>query len=323
MLNHQIAAFRQFNRMYTRFIGTLDEGMLHTEFNLAEARVLYELAHRGVPRASEIAGALGMDPGYLSRILAKLEKAQLLKRTVSAEDSRSTDLVLTRRGRSAFEKLNALSDDQARTILRDLPPGHRARLIASMQAIEGLLSKEEQAPPPYVLRPPRPGDMGWIVYREGAVYAEEYGWDETFEALVARIVADFVTNFDSRRERCWIAESGGESVGHIFLVRHPERRDTAKLRLLLVEPSARGKGLGHVLVDECLRFARATGYRQVTLWTQSILASAHRIYQKAGFRLVAEEPHHSFGKDLIGQTWELNLGQRPNSVDAARSLPDN
>ena len=323
MLDQQIAGFRRFNRMYTRFIGTLDEGLLHTEFSLAEARVLYELANREEPRAREIAEALGLDPGYLSRILAKLENAQLLKRTVSSEDSRCANLALTRRGRSAFEKLNALSNDQARAVLQDLPPAHRSRLIASMQAIEGLLLKDGRASSSFVLRPPRPGDMGWIVHREGAVYAEEYGWDETFEALVARIVADFVANFDARRERCWIAETEGESVGHIFLVKHPERSDTAKLRLLLVESSARGKGLGHVLVDECLRFARASGYRKVTLWTQSILAAAHRIYEKAGFHLVAEEPHHSFGKDLVGQFWELDLHTNPASVDVAHSLPDN
>jgi DNA-binding MarR family transcriptional regulator/GNAT superfamily N-acetyltransferase len=307
MLAEEIAAFRRFNRMYTRYIGTLDEGLLHTEFSLAEARVMYELANRSEPKAKEIAEALGMDAGYLSRILAKFDNARLLKRTVSTDDSRSAGLSLTHRGTSAFDKLNSLSDQQARTILEDLPPAHRHRLINSMKAIEAVLEKDGRDRAPYILRPHRVGDMGWIVQREGVVYAEEYGWDETFEALVARIVADFVANFDTKRERCWIAEIDGQSVGHIFLVKHPERPDTAKLRLLMVESSARGKGLGNVLVNECIRFARAAGYRKIILWTQSILIAAHRIYEKAGFRLVAEEPHHSFGKDLIGQTWELDL----------------
>jgi DNA-binding MarR family transcriptional regulator/GNAT superfamily N-acetyltransferase len=308
MLADEIAAFRRFNRMYTRYIGTLDEGLLHTEFSLAEARVMYELSNRIEPKAKEIAEALGMDSGYLSRILAKFENAGLLKRTVSSADNRSAGLVLTRRGKSAFDKLNRLSDQQARTILQELPPAHRNRLIGSMKAIEAALENDGRHRAPYLLRPHRVGDMGWIVQREGVVYTEEYGWNETFEALVARIVADFIANFDARRERCWIAEIDGESVGHIFLVKHPERPDTAKLRLLMVESSARGKGLGNVLVNECIRFARAAGYRKITLWTQSILVAAHRIYEKAGFRLVAEEPHHSFGKDLIGQTWELDLG---------------
>ena len=302
-----VASFRRFTRMYTRLIGTLDEGLLRTEYSLAEARVLYELATRTKPNAKEIAEGLGLDPGYLSRILSKFESAALIRRRASQKDSRSADLSLTRGGRTAFETLNALAQKQASTILEGLAVRDRAQLIQAMKTIEDVLAQDGSRRRAYVLRTHRPGDMGWVVHREGALYAEEYGWDETFEALAARIVAEFVMNFDPRRERCWIAEADGQPVGHIFLVRHPEQEDTAKLRLLLVEPSERGKGLGHVLVNECLRFARACGYRKVTLWTQSILTAAHRIYERAGFRLIKEEPHHSFGKDLIGQTWELEL----------------
>ena len=293
--------------MYTRFIGTLQEGILNTEYSLAEARVLYELGTRAAPKAKEIAEGLGMDPGYLSRLLGKFERGGLLKRKVSEHDSRWADLSLTPRGRSAFKVLNAGSENQARAALEHLPNGDRAQLIRSMRAIEEMLMKTDRNRPLYVLRPHRIGDIGWVVCRESAVYAEEYGWDQTFEALIARIVTDFLTNFDPNRERCWIADVDGESVGHVFLVRHPEQPDTAKLRLLFVEPSARGMGLGHALVNECICFARTAGYRKIVLWTQSILVAAHRIYERAGFRLVLEEPHHSFGKDLIGQTWELDL----------------
>ena len=301
------AIFRHFTRTYTRLIGTLDEGLLHTEYSLAEGRVIYELATRAGPKAKEIAQELGMDAGYLSRILAKFTRAGLLKRKVSIRDGRVADLSLTQRGRKAFETLNALAEKQARDILRSLAPSDRTRLIRSMTEIEEVLAGDGAKRAPFILRPHRPGDMGWVVHREAALYAGEYGFDETFEALVARIVADFIANFDPARERCWIAEVDGEALGHVFLVKHPEEPETAKLRLLLVESSARGKGLGHALVNECVRFARAAGYRKVTLWTQSILVEAHRIYQRAGFRLVKEEPHHSFGKDLVGQTWELDL----------------
>lgn len=305
-LSQDIASFRRFNRLYTRFIGTLREGLLNTAFTLAEARVIYELGTQTVPRAKEVCQNLDMDPGYLSRILTKLERGGLLTRKTSQEDGRYAELALTRQGKTAFKTLNSLSDEQARDILLRMPPSDRTRLIQCMQAIEDVLMPDEKRPL-YILRPHRVGDMGWIVHREGAAYAEEYGWDDTFEALVARIVADFITNFDPNCERCWIAEVGGQHAGHIFLVRHPDNPQTAKLRLLFVEASARGLGLGRALVDECLRFARTAGYRRVVLWTQSILTAAHRIYQSAGFRLVREEPHHSFGKDLIGQTWELEL----------------
>ncbi|HEY1946108.1 MAG TPA: helix-turn-helix domain-containing GNAT family N-acetyltransferase [Bryobacteraceae bacterium] len=307
-LTEDMAAFRRFNRMYTRFIGTLQEGLLNSSYSLAEARVLYELANREAPKAKEIAEELGMDPGYLSRLLGKFERDALLKRKASEQDNRYADLILTRRGKAAFRELNALSDEQARKVLGRLLPGERTRFIQSMLAIEGILmTNTDRNRAPFVLRPHRVGDMGWVVSREGAVYAEEYGWDDTFEALVARVVADFLTNFDPKRERCWIAEVEGQSIGHIFLVKHPEQPDVAKLRLLFVEPSARGMRLGHTLVNECIQFARTAGYRRIVLWTQSILVAAHSIYRRAGFQLVREEPHHSFGKDLIGQTWELEL----------------
>jgi DNA-binding MarR family transcriptional regulator/GNAT superfamily N-acetyltransferase len=306
-LSDDILVFRRFNRMYTRFIGTLKEGLLNSEYSLAEARVLYELANREAPKAREIAEELGVDAGYLSRLLGKFERDGLLKRKASEQDGRYADLTLTGRGSSAFRKLNALSDEQARTVLEGLPPSARIQLMDCMRTMEGILTKTDRRRLPFILRPHRIGDMGWVVHREGLGYAEQYGWDETFEALVARIVDQFITNFDPKKERCWIAEIDGQNVGHIFLVRHPDEPDTAKLRLLFVEPSARGMGLGDALVKECIRFARTAGYKKIVLWTQSILVGAHRIYERAGFRLVKEEPHRSFGKDLVGQTWELEL----------------
>jgi DNA-binding MarR family transcriptional regulator/GNAT superfamily N-acetyltransferase len=306
-LTSDIAIFRRFNRMYTRFIGTLNEGLLNSPYSLAEARVLYELATRDAPKAREIAEELGLDAGYLSRLLGKFERDGLLKRKASEQDGRYADITLTARGRSAFKKLNALSDEQAQTILEDLPDSARTQLIDCMRTMEGILAKTDRTRLTYILRPHRVGDMGWVVYQEGLGYAEQYGWDETFEALVARIVDQFITNFDPSKERCWIAEIDGQSLGHIFLVKHPDEPDTAKLRLLFVEPSARGMGLGDALVKECIRFARTAGYKKVVLWTQSVLVGAHRIYERAGFRLVNEVPHHSFGKDLLGQTWELTL----------------
>src|SRR5258705_4741636 len=297
-LTNDVVLFRRFNRMYTRFLGTLNEGLLNSPYSLAEARVLYELASRDAPKAREIAEELGMDAGYLSRLLGKFERDGLLKRKASEQDGRYAELTLTARGRSAFRKLNALSEEQARGVLEGLSPSARMQLIDCMRTMEGILSKTDRKRLPYILRPHRVGDMGWIVHREGVGYAEQYGWDETFEALVARIVDQFVTNFDPSRERCWIAEIDGQNVGHIFLVKHPEQPDTAKLRLLFVEPDARGMGLGHALVKECVGFARSAGYRRIVLWTQSNLAAAHRVYVGAGFRLVQQERHHSFGQHL-------------------------
>jgi DNA-binding MarR family transcriptional regulator/GNAT superfamily N-acetyltransferase len=302
-----VAAFRRFNRLYTRFIGTLDEVFLDSDFTLSEARLLYELATRTAPKASELAESLGIDPGYLSRVLAKFERSGLLRKKASAKDARYAELLLTARGRAAFQKLNDLSEQQARSILSNLPLMAGSDLIGGMQSIERLLGKPDAAQAPFVLRPHRIGDMGWVVYSEAIGYGEQFGWDASFEALVAKIVQEFLANFDPARERCWIAELDGQHVGHIFLVKHPSQTATARLRLLFVDRSARGRGLGETLVQECIRFARTAGYRKVVLWTQSILTSAHRLYQKAGFRLVKEDPHHSFGQDLIGQEWELEL----------------
>jgi DNA-binding MarR family transcriptional regulator/GNAT superfamily N-acetyltransferase len=307
------AAFRHFNRVYTRFLGTLNEGFLRTEFSLAEGRVLYELATRSrqgaaqEPQARAIAEVLDLDAGYLSRILSKFEKAGLVERRTSKEDSRAADLRLTPRGRATFRTLNLRAEKQARGLLQRLTVPERARFMDAAQTLEGVVLGRQMDRPPVTLRTHRPGDMGMVVALEGAAYVDQFGWDGTFEALVARIVADFIASFDPRRERCWVAEIDGRHVGHIFLLRHPEQPETAKLRLLYVDPSARGTGLGRTLVSECIAFARAAGYARITLWTQSILKSAHRIYQSAGFHLEHEEPHHSFGKDLVGQTWELEL----------------
>lgn len=306
-LANDMAVFRRFNRMYTQYLGTLNEGLLNSEFSLAEARVLYELATRTTPRASEIVEGLGLDPGYLSRLLGKFERDGLLKRKTSEADGRSVELMLTAKGRAAFKRLNAQSDEQAREVMKSLASAERRELIGCMEKIERMLGKNAEKQAPVVLRPHRVGDMGWVVHSESVGYAEQFGWDDGFEALVAQIVGEFLANFDPARERCWMAEIDGQIVGHIFLVKHPSQSDTAKLRLLFVDPSARGRGLGDALVKECLRFARTAGYKKVVLWTQSMLDAAHRIYERAGFRLVKEEPHHSFGKDLMGQEWELEL----------------
>jgi len=306
-IQDDVASFRRFNRVYTHFIGTLREKLLDTEYSLAEARVLYELASRTAPNAKEIAEELGLDPAYLSRMLGRFERAGLLQREASKRDGRSADLTLTPLGQEAFRKLDGRSDAQANGLLRALPPGRRDELIRAMRTIEGIVGKAPEERPPVILREHRIGDMGWVICRESLVYAEEYGWDSEFEALVAKVVAEFLLERDPATERCWIAERDGESVGHIFLVRHPELPETAKLRLLMVEPSARGMGLGHTLVRECLEFARHAGYKRVILWTQRNLVEARRIYAEAGFQLRSEEFHRSFGKELIGETWELTF----------------
>jgi DNA-binding MarR family transcriptional regulator/GNAT superfamily N-acetyltransferase len=302
-----VSCFRRFNRFYTGFIGLLDEDLVRSGYSLTEARVLFELATRFECGATEIANELNLDAGYLSRILRKFEEAGLLARATSPADARHSVLRLTRKGKAAFADLNKRSTDQARTILEGIAPARRQALLDSMRTIESAFAKSAAQTVPFILRPHRPGDMGWVVARHGVLYAQEYGWDITFEAMVAKITADFIDRFDTRKEHCWIAERDGESLGCVFLVRHSEDGQTAKLRLLLVEPSARGLGLGKALVAECLHFARSAGYKRMTLWTQSILHTAHKIYQQAGFQLVSEKPHHSFGKDLTGQTWELDL----------------
>lgn len=306
-LDQAIGAFRRFNRFYTRMIGLLDEHLIQSGYSLTEARVLFDLATRGETGASEIATDLKLDPGYLSRILRKFEDAGLLSRAALASDARHSVLRLTKKGKTAFADLDRRSATQAAQIMQRLSPVRRAEMLRSMHIIEQTLAPDEKNQQPFVLRLHRPGDMGWVVQRQSILYEDEFGWNGEYEALAARIVADFIEHFDPARERCWIAERHGEPLGCVFLVRHPEEERTAKLRLLHVEAAARGKGLGKALVRECIAFARSCGYKKVTLWTQSILRAAHRIYEQAGFHLVAEQPHHSFGTDLVGQTWELHL----------------
>jgi DNA-binding MarR family transcriptional regulator/N-acetylglutamate synthase-like GNAT family acetyltransferase len=300
-----IEAFRAFNRFYTRQLGLLEEGLLKSEFSLTEVRVLYELAHREALTATDLARDLALDAGYLSRILKKFERRDLIDRRRSDSDGRRTILSLNRAGRRAFEPLNRASHKQASALLAELPPPDQDRLLAAMGTIRRLLGESAKLKVPYVLRPPRPGDPGWIVHRQGLLYWREYGWDETFEALVAEIVGTFFKSFDPKREQCWIAEREGEIVGSVFLARQDD--DIARLRLLYVEPGARGLGIGGRLVDECIAFARTAGYRTLSLWTNDVLAAARHIYQSRGFELVREEPHHSFGKDLVGQYWDLAL----------------
>jgi len=306
----RVEAVRRFNRFYTRQIGVLHEGLLQSPFSLTEARVLYELARRPGVTVSALAADLGLDAGYLSRILRGFGARGLITRTRSRADGRQSHLRLSARGEAAFAPLDQASRREVGALLDRLSETQQSGLLHAMRRIEDTLGAPAAAAPPpaarsYVLRPHRPGDMGWVVHRHGALYAEEYGWDERFEALVAGIVAQFVERYQPARERCWIAEQGGVSVGSVFLVEHTA--EIAKLRLLLVEPWARGGGIGARLVDECERFARAAGYRTITLWTNSVLHAARHLYEKAGYRLVRAEPHHSFGHDLVGETWELTL----------------
>jgi DNA-binding MarR family transcriptional regulator/GNAT superfamily N-acetyltransferase len=301
----QISAVRAFNRFYTRKLGVLDQQLLKSPFSLSEARVLYEIATRQNPAAKAIGIELGLDPGYLSRIIQNFDDGGLIARTPLPSDRRQHQLGLTAKGRQAFARLNRSSHDDVAAMLAALPDRGRERLIGAMAVIENLLGGSREPLPPAVLRDPRPGDMGWVVQSHGSLYAREYGFDSSFESLVAEISAKFLASFDASRERCWIAELDGAQVGSVFLVRHSD--DVAKLRLLLVDPAGRGQRLGHRLVAESVAFARQCGYRKITLWTQSILVAARRIYQDAGFVLVGTEPHRSFGQSLIGETWELEL----------------
>ena len=301
----RIGAVRHFNRFFTRQIGVLREGLLHSPYSLTEARILFELAHRDNLTASDLCRELGLDAGYLSRILARLEQQGLVDRVRSENDGRQRLLRLTPAGENAFTLLDQRSHDEVSEMLNDLSEKDQQRLLKAMHTIESVLDKGFKFSEPFILRPHEPGDMGWVTHRHGVLYAQEYGWDERFEALVAQIVADFINNYNPARERCWIAEMGGEIIGSVFVVQASET--VAKLRLLLVEPKARGLGLGTRLVKECIRFARRSGYQKLMLWTNSVLLEARHIYQKLGFTLVAQEEHHSFGHDLIGETWELAL----------------
>jgi DNA-binding MarR family transcriptional regulator/GNAT superfamily N-acetyltransferase len=304
-LDQRVQAFRAFNRFYTQRIGVLRKGLLGSRFSLAEARVLWELARRDRPTASELGRDLGLDAGYLSRILRGFDRQGFLKKEVSTDDGRQSHLTLTAAGREAFADLDRRSEKELSAVLGDLPAPQQERVVEAMRTIEEVLGAPASPRSEVVLRSPQPGDMGWVVHRHGALYAREHGYDAEFEALVAEIVAKFVERFDPRQERCWIAEKDGEILGSVFLVR--KSKTVAKLRLLLLEPQARGLGLGTRLVDECVRFAREAGYRKITLWTQSHLAAARRVYEKAGFKLVGEKPHRSFGLDLVAETWELDL----------------
>ena len=306
-LEERISAVRRFNRFFTREIGVLREGLLHSPYSLTEARIIFELAHQDDLTASRLCGQLGLDPGYLSRILARFEQQGLIEKARSESDGRRQLLRLTPAGKDAFALLDRRSRDEVADMLGDLTQGEQERLLKAMQTIESILDKGKtfKFAEPFILRPHEPGDIGWIVHRHGALYAQEYGWDARFEALVAQIVADFITNYKPSRERCWIAELDGEIVGSVFVVQASET--VGKLRLLLVEPKARGLGLGTRLVQECIRFARRAGYQKLMLWTNSVLVEARHIYEKTGFHLVHEEAHHSFGHDLVGETWELEL----------------
>lgn len=316
-LSPHVDAIRRFNRFYTRQIGVLQEHLLDTPYSLAEARVLFEIARRGSTSATDLVAALGLDPGYLSRIVRRFRDGGLVSRESSPADGRRGILSLTPRGREAFEALDAATADEIGSLLDPLPDGDRERLVGAMGEIERLVGGAAEDEP-LIVRRHRPGDMGWVVQRHGELYWREYGWNEEFEALVARIVADFVSDLDPERERCWIGEAGGERLGCVFLVKNaddPER--VAQLRLLLVEPRARGRGLGGRLVGECTRFAHRAGYQRIVLWTNDVLHAARRLYEREGYRLLHQGPHHSFGRDLVEQTWELDLRRDGRPVDGS------
>jgi len=307
--DQRIAAARRFNRFYTRQIGVLRKNFLDSPYSLGEARVIYEIASDKSPTASEIGRALDLDAGYLSRVLRNFEKRGLVERKISTKDARQSHLALSPRGQKAFVLLDELSQRDIGAMLDKLPPADQSRLIAAMGMIETLL---EAAPETkglerrsYKLRDPAPGDFGWIVKRHAELYAQEYKWKEPFEGVCAQIVADFVNKFDAKRERCWIAEMDGENVGCIFVAKDSEK--VARIRLLLVDPKARGLGLGAKLTDECIRFAREAGYSTMTLWTHSVLKAARHIYQRAGFKLMRTEKHKSWGQPVVSEYWDLEL----------------
>ena len=305
VLQERIAALRRFNRFYTRKLGVLEEHFLRSPFSLAEARVLYELAHCERATAKAIGQSLSLDAGYLSRILERFSRARLISRAVSPADGRQSFIALSQKGKAAFAPLDRRSREEVGMMLRALPQRDQRRLVQAAGTIESLLAGKHERRPVVSLRQAKAGDFGWIVSRHGALYAEEYGWDETIEAMGAEIVAAFIKERDAKRERCWIAELDGARAGSVTLMRETDK--VGKLRLLFVEPEARGLGVGKRLVEECVRFARAAGYRKITLWTQSILVAARAIYVHAGFKKMRTEPHTSFGKRLIGEHWELKL----------------
>src|SRR5437868_3024177 len=304
-LESQVAAVRRFSRFYTRKFGIIEPKLLDSPWTLQEARIIYEIAERQSCTATDLVRALGLDAGYLSRTLGALQRRQIVARKPSKIDRRTAGLALTAKGRAAFAELDRRSRSEVGGLLDSLETADRARVVHAMRTIEQALEPQAARPASFLLRSHRPGDIGWIVSRHGALYAQEYGWDISFEALAAEIAAQFIRSYDASREHCWIAEIGGEPVGSIFLVKASD--DVAKLRLLLVERQARGLGIGRALTEQCIRFARQAGYTSIMLWTQSILVAARGIYQRAGFHRVKEEKHHSFGADLVGETWEMKL----------------
>ncbi len=312
-LHEGVALFRRFNRFYTKQIGLLTRGLLKTRYPLIQARVLYELAQQDQATASELVGKLNIDPGYLSRILSTFEKKGLLRKVRSASDSRRRILKLTTEGKNSFAVLNERSRKAAEELLLGLADEDRHRLLHAMQTIENILGVENKPLTPFLLRPHRPGDIGWITHRHGVVYAEEYDFDETFEALVAEILVQFIRKHDPKRECLWIAEQEGERVGSVMIVDAGDQ--VAQLRLLLVEPKARGQSVGTRLIDECINFSKRNRYRKIKLWTQSNLLQARHLYAKAGFKKVSESPHESFSQDLIAEFWEMPIGAEEASLN--------
>jgi DNA-binding MarR family transcriptional regulator/GNAT superfamily N-acetyltransferase len=302
----RIAAFRRFNRFYTQKIGVLNRSYLQSEFSVAEARVLYELAQRGETTASEISANLGLDMGYLSRILAKLEGQQLIRRAPAEQDARQRLIQVTPKGKKAVSTLDSRSEEQAGSLLAQLTDPQQASVLQAMSQIQATLGDSlATSEEPYIIRTQRTGDLSWIAYRHAVLYSQGYGWNQAFEALVLEITAHFLKHYDPEAERCWVAERSGEILGFVLLVKRSKQ--IAKLRLLLVEPSVRGLGIGKRLVEECIRFAREKGYKKVVLWTHSNLSAARGIYQKAGFKLVATDSHEDFGPRVTAETWELAL----------------
>ena len=300
-----VADVRRFNRFYTKRIGLLEQGLLKTKFPLTQARIIFELAQHEQSTASELINELDLDPGYLSRILRTFEKDGLIRKTRSKSDNRHRLLKLTAKGKKSFSVLNNRSKQEIEELLKGLSEEDRHRLLNALQTIKNILGAKPESNRLYLLRSHRPGDIGWITHRHGAVYAEEYSFDETFEALVAEILARFIKDHDPKRERIWIAEQDGEQVGSVMIVDAGDQ--IAQLHLLFVDPKARGKGIGKRLIDECIHFAKRNNYQKIKLWTQSILLEARHLYSKAGFSITEEEPHTSFGQDLIAEIWELSL----------------
>jgi DNA-binding MarR family transcriptional regulator/GNAT superfamily N-acetyltransferase len=302
----RVAAVRRFNRFYTRQIGVLRKTYLDSAYSLGEMRVLYEIAHQGARTATDIARALDLDAGYLSRVLRNFEKIGFITRKPGVDDARQSQLALTARGAKSFAPFERRSQQQASAMIGKLDANDQARLVTAMETIESLLAGETNEKAAYVLRAPKTGDFGWIVSRHAELYAQEYGWRDPFEGLCAQIVADFVNKYDAKFERCWIAEMNGENVGCVMLVKD-DVAGVARIRLLLVDPKARGLGLGTKLTDECVRFAREVGYTKITLWTHSILTVARHTYEKAGFVLMRSEPHQSWGKPVVSEHWDMTL----------------